>query len=70
MDDTYGRVIVGFTVEKDGKLSDFKVEKSLGTKFDTEALRVLKKSPKWIPGRLKGKPVRVRYSVPINFTIS
>ncbi|MDR3695040.1 energy transducer TonB [Mucilaginibacter sp.] len=70
MDDTYGRVIVSFMVEKDGSLSDYKVEKSLGTKFDTEALRVLKKSPKWIPGRLKGKPVRVRYSVPVNFTIS
>lgn len=70
MDDTFGRVIISFMVEKNGRLSDFKVEKSLGKKFDAEALRVIMKSPKWIPGRSKGKAVKVRYSLPINFTIS
>lgn len=70
MDDTFGRVIVGFVIEKDGHLSDFKVERSLGKKFDAEALRVLKKSPKWIPGKQNGKLVRVRYTVPINFTVN
>jgi len=69
-DDIQGRVIVSFIVEKDGSLTNFKVERSLGKDCDNEALRVLRKFPKWIPGMKNGKPVRVKYMVPINFTIS
>jgi len=69
-DDTFGRVILSFVVEIDGSLSDLKVEKSLGKKFDAEAIRVLKMAPKWTPGVNNGFSVRVRYSVPINIEIS
>ncbi len=68
--DVQGRVLISFVVEKDGSLTNFKVEKKLWPELDAEALRVLKKSPKWIPGKQNGKLVRVRYTVPINFTIN
>ena len=65
-----GKVIVDFYIEKNGRLTNFKIVKSMGEKLDAEALRVLKKSPKWIPGRLNGKKVRVKHEVSINFTLS
>lgn len=65
-----GRVIVTFVVEKDGKLSDIKVVRSVSPDIDAEALRVLALSPKWKPGTQKGKAVRVQYSVPISFTLA
>lgn len=68
--EAYGRVIISFIVEKDGRLTSFKVERSLGKDFDAEALRVLRKSPKWVPGVHNGKPVRCGYTVPINFMFS
>jgi len=68
-DDVQGRVIISFIVEKDGSLTNFKVERSLGKDFDAEALRVLRKSPKWIPAMENGKAIRCRYTLPINFTI-
>jgi protein TonB len=69
-DDAQGRVIVSFFIEKDGRLTGFKVERNLGKEFDAEAIRVLKKSPKWIPAMKNGKAVRLKYAVPINFTLS
>jgi protein TonB len=69
-DDVFGRVFVSFFVEKDGSLSDFKVERSLGKDYDKEALRVLRKSPKWLPARRNGKAIRIKYVVPINFSIT
>ena len=69
-DDAQGRVIVSFFIEKDGRLTGFKVERSLGKEFDAEAIRVLKKSPKWIPAMKNGKALRLKYAVPINFTLS
>jgi protein TonB len=65
-----GRVIVSFYIEKDGRLTNFKIVKSMGREFDAEALRVLKKSPKWIPAMKNGKTIRIKYAVPINFTLS
>jgi TonB family protein len=67
---TQGRVIVSFIVEKDGSLSDIKVARSVGDGLDEEALRVMKLSPHWKPGMQDAKPVRVAYSVPIAFTLS
>jgi protein TonB len=64
-----GRVIVGFVVEKDGSLTHFKILRSLGKDFDAEALRVLKKSPKWMPATINSKPVRRGVMQPINFII-
>ncbi|MCD0468159.1 M56 family metallopeptidase [Flavobacterium sp. JAS] len=60
-----GKAYMQFIVEKDGRLSKIKVLKDAGYGIGAEAVRVLKKSPKWTPGTIKGKPVRVMYSLPI-----
>lgn len=60
-----GKVDMSFSIEEDGILSDFKIEKDLGFGLGEEAIRVLKLSPKWIPGSQEGKPVKVSYSLPI-----
>lgn len=65
-----GKVWVSFIIEADGTLSHFKVERSVGYGLDEEALRVLKLAPAWKPGIQNGHPVRVQYTIPINFQIS
>ena len=65
-----GRVIISFIVEKDGSLTDVKVEKSIDPSFDKEAVRVVKSMPKWEPGMYRGKPVRVKYCIPISFRLA
>lgn len=60
-----GKVYVTFVVEKDGSLTDIKVLRDVGYGTGAEAIRVLKKCPKWSPGVQNGKPVRVLYSLPI-----
>jgi len=67
---TQGRVIVSFVVEKNGKLTDIKVVRDIGGGCGEEAIRVLSKSPAWSPGIQNGKPVRVAYTMPINFTLA
>jgi protein TonB len=64
-----GRVFVSFVVEKDGSLTDIKVLRSPDNSLGDEAVRVLKTSPKWTVGVQNGKPVRVSYTVPVNFTL-
>ena len=64
-----GKVFVSFIVEKDGSLTDIKVEKKLGNGTDEEAVRVLKASPKWNPGIQNGREVRVKYNIPISFSL-
>jgi len=70
MIDVQGKVIISFIVEKDGRLTNFKVARKLYPIFDDEALRVMKLSPKWIPGKVNGKPVRCRHTIPINFVLA
>lgn len=65
-----GRVTVSFVVERDGKLTDIKVIRDIGGGCGEEAIRVLSKSPSWSPGIQNGKPVRVAYTMPINFTLA
>lgn len=65
-----GVVLISFFVEKDGQLTNFKVEKSMGAKFDKEALRVLTSSPKWVPAKRDGKFIRSKYSVPLQYSVS
>ena len=60
-----GKVYVTFVVEKDGTLTDIKVIRDIGYGTGKEAIRVLKKCPKWLPGEQNGKKVRVLYSLPI-----
>lgn len=65
-----GTVFVSFTVEKDGSLNDIKVDRKLGYGTDEEAVRVLKLSKKWNPGMQNGRAVRVKYNVPIKFSLN
>ena len=65
-----GRVIVSFVVEKDGSISNPEIVKSVNVWLDAEALRVISEMPKWEPGTQRGKPVRVKYSCPINFRLN
>ena len=63
-----GNAIVGFVVGKDGTVSDVHIVKSTGYDvLDNEAMRVVKSMPAWEPGKQKGKPVNVKYNVPIRF---
>jgi protein TonB len=62
-----GKVYVSFVVEKDGSVTDVTVVKGIGFGCDEEAIKVIKKSPLWKPGKNKGIPVRVRYNMAINF---
>ena len=64
-----GRVIITFIVEKDGSLSHAKVVKGVAPELDKEALRVVKKMPRWIPGQQNGWKVRVRYIIPVTFRL-
>jgi len=64
-----GRVFVQFVIEKDGNMTDVKVVKGIGGGCDKEAIRVVKAMPNWIPGTQRGKKVRVRIKLPINFKI-
>ena len=64
-----GKVIVGFVVRKDGTISDVKIVKGRDHDLDKEALRVMKKMPKFKPGKLNGKSVNVRYTLPIKFSL-
>jgi len=65
-----GRVICQFVVNKDGSIVDVEVVRSGGDpSLDKEAVRVIKTMPKWKPGKQRGKPVRVKYTVPVNFKL-
>ena len=65
----YGRVIVAFVVERSGMLSNIKVVKSVHRALDKEALRIVKLMPRWIPGEQNGVTVRVKYIIPIRFSV-
>ncbi len=66
---TQGRVIVQFVVNKDGSIVDAKVVRSVDPYLDKEALRVINTMPKWKPGMQRGKPVRVKFTVPVMFRL-
>ena len=65
-----GRVICQFVVNKDGSIVDVEVVRSGGDpSLDKEAIRVIKSMPNWKPGKQRGKAVRVKYTVPVNFKL-
>ena len=64
-----GRVTVQFVVEKDGSVTDVKTMKSVDPSLDREAERVVRSMPKWIPGKQNGSAVRVKYFVPVVFSL-
>lgn len=64
-----GRVLVQFIVETDGSVSNTEVLTRVFPSLDAEAVRVINKMPKWIPGKQNGKVVRVKYVIPVNFRL-
>ena len=66
-----GRAIISFVVTRKGKIKDVEIQKSSGNKLlDKEAVRVIKKMPRWTPGRNKGEAVNVMYTLPVNFKLN
>ena len=64
-----GRVSCSFVVNKDGSIVDAEVIRGVDPSLDKEALRVINSMPKWSPGKQRGKPVRVKYTVPVTFRL-
>lgn len=64
-----GKVYLSFVVEKDGSITNIKVERGVSADLDREAKRVVRSMPKWVPGETKGKSVRTKCSLPIVFVI-
>lgn len=64
-----GRVLLMFVVEKDGSLTNIEVLQTPDSSLSEEAIRVLKTSPKWEPGKQRNQSVRVKYTLPIDFRI-
>ena len=66
---TEGRVIVTFVVGKDGSISNAELARSVSEELDAEAIRVIRSMPKWEPGTMNGKPVNVKFTVPVTFSL-
>lgn len=64
-----GAVVCQFIVEKDGSIGNVTVLRSIDPLLDKEAVRVIESMPKWAPGRKDGKPVRVKYTLPVRFQL-
>lgn len=64
-----GRVICTFVINRDGKVTNAEVIRSVDPSLDKEALRVINNMPTWKPGKQRGKPVRVKYTLPIVFRL-
>jgi TonB family protein len=67
--DVQGMVILRFVVERDGRVGDIEVKKSLSVECDREAIRVIKSLPRFVPARKEGRPVRKWFTVPVRFMI-
>ena len=65
-----GRVLANFIVETDGTITNVKVIKKVSDEIDAEAVRLIKSMPKWKPGMQNGKPVRVKYTIPVSFRLN
>jgi periplasmic protein TonB len=65
-----GKVIVGFVVGKDGRITDVKILRSVDPALDDEAIRVVKGMPAWSPGKQNDSPVRSRMTLPVIFKLN
>jgi protein TonB len=65
-----GKVFLTFVVERDGTVSNVKVVKGVDKLLDDEAVKAIQASPKWSPGLQRGRPVRVRFYIPLVFTLN
>lgn len=64
-----GKVFIEFVVDKDGSVEDVKVRRGVSPGLDKEALRAVRSMPKWSPGKMNGKPVKVRFTIPVDFKL-
>jgi len=64
-----GRVFVQFAVNSKGDVVDVKLVRGVDPALDAEALRVIKSSPKWSPGKQRGRPVKVQFTFPVVFVL-
>ena len=64
-----GRVIIRFVVSRTGEISDIQVLRGVDPSLDKEAVRVVQSMPKWVPGRQRGKPVPVYFTLPVQFRL-
>ncbi len=64
-----GKVFLMFVVEPDGSVSNVTIMRGVDPALDNEAIRVVESSPKWAPGKQRGAPVRVRFSITVNFQL-
>lgn len=67
--DIQGKVVVNFVVEKDGSIAQVKIAKGVDKDLDREAIRVVKKMPRWQPGKNNGVPVRSYFNLPVTFRL-
>jgi len=65
-----GKVFVQFVVERDGSITDVQAIRGIGAGCDEEAMKVIRESPKWNPGKQRGRAVRVRMVIPITFMLA
>lgn len=65
-----GTVLVSFVVEPDGRITNVEILRGRAPSLDDEAIRVAKMMPKWKPGKQRGRTVRVKYNMPIRFTLN
>src|SRR5574343_348869 len=63
--DWYGKMMIQFVVDKNGELIDLKIKKGISPELDASAIEILKEYGKWIPGKYRGKAVKVQYLLPI-----
>ena len=68
--DISGTVYIQFEVAKDGKIKDVQIVRSVSKNIDDEAMRVVRSMPAWIPGKQNGRPVRVKFILPVKFTLA
>lgn len=68
-DNIEGTVYVSFWIESDGRVSNTRVLRGLSHDLDSVSLNIVNNMPKWIPATLSGKPIRIRYSLPIKFKL-
>ncbi len=64
-----GRVMIQFTIDRDGSVKDVKVLRGVHPSLDKEAVRIISSSPKWTPGKQRNRPAKVRYNFPIQFVL-
>jgi protein TonB len=64
-----GKVYVSFIIDKEGNVTNVEIVRGVEKHLDKEAIRVIKKMPKWKPGKQRGIPVKVKYTIPVNYTL-